>query len=220
VFYDSKEEQTELLNSLIQQWTKEKYGKSRVSIEFAHEGTFEKLFLIAKCRYVGYINGEIETKGVESKRKDSTVFIKSFQQELISKILDKRPKNEIYQWIKEQLNNIQKCKLNEIAFPCKLARKPEDYKNTPIFVRALHNTPNFDKKVGNPFYYIFMQGKDETKKQLVLAFDEEHQNHIDRSQIDWKQIKNRNVLMKLDTLFNALGWDIKDFTLKGGLKND
>ena len=45
----------------------------------------------------------------------------------------------------------------------------------------------------------------------ILAFDEENNVHIDRNQIDWKQMINRNIYMKLDTIFEALKWNLKDF---------
>jgi DNA polymerase elongation subunit (family B) len=214
VFVDSKEDLTEYLNNLIKTWAKEKYGKNEIHIEFEYEGRFEKLLILTKCRYLGYINKgkgiEEEMKGVEAKRKDSTTFMKTFQKDLINKILNKEPKEAIFTWIKAQLDKVKATPLHQIAFPCKLARKPEEYKNTPIFLRALRNTPGFDKKVGDSFYYIFMEGKDEKKKQLVQAFDEESFNHIDKTKIDWEHMINRNIVMKLVTIFEAMKWDIKD----------
>jgi hypothetical protein len=55
-----------------------------------------------------------------------------------------------------------------------------------------------------------MEGKDAKKKQLVQAFDEERFNHIDKTKIDWEQMINRNITMKLQTIFEAMKWNIKD----------
>ncbi len=161
VFIDSKENLTDFLNDLIQKWAKIKYSKEHVDIEFEYKGSYTKLLILAKCRYIGYLKTEKgtkeEVKGVEAKRKDSTTFMKKFQRTLIDKILDKEPKKKIIQWIKNQVKEFEKAPIADIAFPCKLARKPEEYKNVPIFLKALQCTPNFSKKVGNAFYYIYMQ---------------------------------------------------------------
>lgn len=214
IFVNSKDNLTEYLNNLIRQWAKEKYGKNEINIEFDYEGEFEKLLILTKCRYLGYINKgkgiEEEMKGVEAKRKDSTIFMKTFQKTLINKILNKEAKETIFEWIKDQVVKVKDTPLHEIAFPCKLARQPDQYKNTPIFLRALRNTDNFNKKVGDLYYYIFMEGKDVKKKQLVQAFDEESFKHIDKTKIDWEQMINRNITMKLQTIFEAMKWNIKD----------
>jgi DNA polymerase elongation subunit (family B) len=214
VFIDSKENLTEYLNNLVQTWAQTRYGKTKVNIEFEYEGQYEKLLILTKCRYIGYLRTpkgvEEEIKGVEAKRKDSTIFTKSFQKELINKILNKEEKTSIFHWIKDQIELLKTRPLKDISFPCKLARQPEAYKNIPIFVRALRNTPGFDKKVGDPFYYIFMEGKDDSKKDLVMAFDEEAFEHIDKSKINWETIIKRNVIMKLDTIFEAMKWNVSD----------
>jgi DNA polymerase elongation subunit (family B) len=42
------------------------------------------------------------------------------------------------------------------------------------------------------------------KARDVMAFDEEKQDHL--RAIDWVRMIQRNITMKLDTLFNAMGW--------------
>jgi len=213
VFIQSSDNLTDYLNRLIKEWYKTKYNKENHGIEFEYEGQFEKLLILTKCRYKGHLrkpNGDldIETKGIESKRKDSNQFIKEFQTELIDKIFNKEDKESIFEWIKLQVEKVKNAKLAEISFPCKLGRDPNLYKNTPIFLRALRNTEGFEKNVGDPYYYIFMKGTDESGKGLVLAFDEKNDKHINRDKIDWEQMINRNILMKLDSIFEAMNWDI------------
>ena len=176
VFIDTKQNLTEMLNSLVTDWAKEKYGKD-VTVKFGYEGIFEKLLILTKCRYVGYIEkkGKIEEemKGVEAKRKDSTEFMKKFQKELILKILDKHEKATIIDWIKSEIKRIRTQSLKDIAFPCKLARQVEEYKNVPIFVRALQNTSNFKKKIGDPFYYIYVKPDGEQDVKTLIYVDGE-----------------------------------------------
>ena len=217
VMYLADRDYTVELNQYVQEWCKS-VGKDKTQIEFAAEGKFESLLLLAKCRYVGLLRtmkGELETetKGVESKRKDSTEYIRTFTKELINKILKEVPKDDIFSWIKEEIKNFQNNKIMDIAFPCKLAKQAHEYKNIPIFVRAMTNTPEFKAKVGDNFYYIFMKGQDSTKKEMVKAFNEDNFAHINKDEIDWQRVLERNIIMKLDVIFEAMKWDIKEIYL-------
>ena len=276
---NNTEDISELLNILVRKWAKDKYGKENITTDFGYEGYYEKILILAKCRYKGWLKTdkgiEVETKGIEAKRKDSTEFMKKFQIELIDKIVNKETKENIMTWIKEQIKILPNQPLKDIAFPCKLSRKPEDYKNVPIFLRALNNTPKLNKKVGELYYYIFVKSneyetcfkiktliltynkdgekkgfKNLTEKRLekaceivnidikkyerdelleelmrlghvkndevevkgklkdVVALDEENYKHI--KDVDWDRIIERNILMKLTTIFEAMKWDYKE----------
>lgn len=287
VFIDSKEDLTSMLNDLIKQWAKEIFNKDKVNIEFGYEGNYESLIILAKCRYKGWLRTgkglEVETKGIEAKRKDSTEFMKKFQTELLDKIKNKEQKENIFAWIKDQIKILPNQSLKDVAFPCKLGRKMENYISIPIFVRALKNTPNFTKKVGELFYYIFIEPKEYEEKEIeknvimtydkegkekgfknftlnrlnkaievtnmdlrkdsdgeelnederleklkkqglyksecvmikgkakdVIAFDEDNYGHV--KDIDWKRIIERNIIMKLETIFQAMGWKMEEVT--------
>lgn len=264
VFIDSPEDLTQELNNLIMEWA-QKYNKTEISTKFEYEGMFSKLLILAKCRYIGYYpdREKPEIKGVEAKRKDSTEYMKVFQRTLIDKILNKEPKEEVFSWIKNEVVNLPNQPLENIAFPCKLARPAHEYKNTPIFLRAMNETDGFDKKIGDSFFYIYVEpdyyheekevveyfrevpGKREgtTKKQKlkvseldeiadlafeieqgnikmeekvrrtkkardVKAFDEETSCNI--MDVDWDKMTDRNIYMKISTIFNAMGWDIME----------
>lgn len=216
IFYKNPtKEINELLNIWVQQWAKEIFDKDNTQITFENEGTYESLLLLAKCRYVGRLrhnNGELETetKGIEAKRKDSTQYMGKFQTTLINKILDNEKKESIYNWIKEEIKNFNNQKLIDIAFPCKMAKQKSEYKAIPVFSRALDATPEFHARVGDSFYYIYMEGEDENKKDMVKAFDEEKYEHIKREEVNWQRMLERNIIMKLDVIFEAMKWNITD----------
>jgi DNA polymerase elongation subunit (family B) len=273
---DGGENISALLNKLIDQWAELRFGK-KVSIEFDYEGHFEKLLILAKCRYIGYLRNKKgikkEIKGVEAKRKDSTKFMKRFQEDLIDKILNKEPKKNIIAWIWEKTEELKTEPLVNISFPCSLSKKPDEYESYTKPLQALDNTPKFEKQIGDKFFYIYtlpeyftdekkvveyyreIPGKRAgttkkeklTKKALeelcvspsiskhpdvlvqerlikkdekiqkvkkakdVMAFDEDQFTHI--KNIDWEQMTQRNIFMKLETLFKAMGWeeDLKVF---------
>lgn len=276
---------TEYLNQIIEQWSLKRFNK-KVTIEFDYEGHFEKLLILAKCRYIGYLRSKKgikkEIKGVEAKRKDSTKFMKRFQEDLIDKILNKESKDSIITWIWDKTKELKTQALENIAFPCSLSKKPDEYETYTKPLQALDNTPQFKKEIGDKFFYIYVQPefyteekniieyyrdipgkrpgtikKDKlTKKVLdelchpqpnyvktpdvlvsegivkrenrvqkvkkardVMAFDEDHCNHV--KNIDWDQMVQRNIIMKLETLFKAMGWeeDLKIFE-KAGIPNE
>ncbi len=252
------------LNEYVKQWAEEKYGKT-VDIEFEYKGYFNPIIILAKCRYKGWLKTdkgtEPKTKGIEAKRKDSTVYMKKFQTELLDKIKNEESKEDIFGWIKGEIKQLPNQQLKDIAFPCRLSKQPEKYKNLPIFVRAMNNTPGFKKRVGENFYYIFVKPEESNelktvikiiptedisyetieldenltrkegieyarkefnepeldskrikvlhqrpKPKNVVAFDEETAKNT--KNVDWDMIIKRNIMMKLDTIFEAMKWDI------------
>ena len=191
---------SDLLNELIQQWVKETFGKEKIDLEFGCEGVFNKLLLLSLCRYVGYLKTDTGVKkeicGVEIRRKDSTKFLKKFQEKLIDKILNGGIEEDIIEWIKLQILQIKQVPLEDIAFPCKLGRSIEKYKNIPIFVRALENSKDFDKKVGDPFYYIFIiPDSYEVKIKTVEMLDGAKMTSSKLKE-PWKEFFQEEILVK------------------------
>lgn len=216
LFVNTAENINPLLNELITKWGKEKYGKEDISLKFDYEGKFEKLLILAKCRYIGYIEkkGKIEKeiKGVEVKRKDSTKYMKAFQDNLIDLILNKTSKEEVIKWIDLKLSTFRDEPITDIAVPCKVGRK--DYKNIPVFVRALENTQqiiDFKKRIGEKFYYIYViptkkdgEKAKEYNKRDVLAFDAKVQEHVDL--INYEKMMDRNIFNKVEVILEAMNW--------------
>jgi len=149
----------EMLNELIQEWSQTRYNKPS-SIVFEYEGHFKSILIIGMCRYIGYVqtnNGiKEEVKGVETKRVDSSAFMKTFQKALIKKILAKESKSIIDMWIEAQRKLMLDLPISEVAFPCRLSKAVEKYeKTTPIHVRAMEYS-GLHKEVGDRFYYIYI----------------------------------------------------------------
>ncbi len=159
VFYNSKEDKSEILNDYIQDWAFQ-YCNDGVTLTFDYEGYYSELIILAKCRYKGWLQtkkGEKEeTKGIEAKRNDSTEFMKSFQVSFLDKLRHKTSEAEMIQWIRNEKERIKSLPLEQVAFPCKLGRKPEDYVNVPIWVRALEASP-ISKRLGDLYYYTYIK---------------------------------------------------------------
>jgi DNA polymerase elongation subunit (family B) len=234
IFLSTSENKVELLNQLIQQWVKEKFGKDKVGITFEHEGSFNEILILSKCRYKGNLlkpNGEIEpeTKGIESKRKDSTEYMKKFQTTLINKIFVKEEKERIFDWILKEIGEFKKQPLQTIAFPCRLGRKIEDYKNKPIFVRALQYSTEIKKKVGENFYWLYVNPVDYEEdtiqdfyvagKKITPKYFKELYKEYFKEELGKEFIK-KETWEKLITKLQEVGkLEIKKRTVKGKAKN-
>jgi len=168
IMIQGKEDISPICNELIQEWARG-LGKESITLEFDYEGYFTKVFIKALCHYIGYVkkgdkDPEQVMKGIEAKKRNSSKFVKKFQPELMEKILDKESREDIIIWIKTKIEEMKQGKIpiDEIAFPCKLSRKIEDYvKTTPGFVRALLDAqkivPEFQPRIGQKYYYIYVE---------------------------------------------------------------
>ena len=210
VFLTTKEDISPKLNQYIQDWGKT-YGKEKIELQYEYEGYFDKLFLLGKCHYYGYLhNSDVpEIKGIEAKRSNSSVYEAIFQKTLLDKMLNKESCDSILNWINGEKERIKTLPLEQIAFPCKVQNK--EYKNVPIFVRALTVTKtlkaDFKVPLGDIFYYIFIHPI--SSKDNVVAFTSEDNKFLDwNKQLDWSEIIRRNILGKAQNIFEAQGWDI------------
>lgn len=222
VFIEGKDDLTDVLNYYIKEWGQEKYGVDSINVEFTYEGYFRRLFILARCRYIGDLvdphgNEEQEIKGVEMKRSSSTEFEKEFQKNLFELILNKKNKEDVLEWVHSEQVRIKKVDIQKVAFPCKITNR--EYKNVPIFIRAYKNTKelaNFNVETGELFYYIYVKPRrairlDEEGNPVsdivdVLAFKNEKTIYFSDKDIDWEKIIERNIISKAETVFEAMGW--------------
>jgi DNA polymerase elongation subunit (family B) len=212
LFINTKENIVDKLNQYIKDWALEKYGKNDIILNFDYKGYYEKLFLLGICHYYGILHGKKEPilKGIEGKRSSSSKYEAYFQLELLNKIVNDGNNIEVEKWVQGEVERIKTLSLEEVAFPCKIANR--EYKNIPIFKRALDTTQKINKKFkvskGESFFYIYMQNKE------VLAFTSEDKDFIDREKIDWNVMINRSIFTKADKIFFAMKWSLQKNTLQ------
>jgi len=240
IFIEAPDNPKDLCNDLIKQWAKEKYSKDKIGIEFDLEGKFEKIFIIALCRYDGDLRTlsglKHEVKGIEAKRKDSSNFIREFQKIIIEKIKNEEPKEEIIKWINKEKERIKTLPLIDVGFPCRISKDAEEYKSIPVFVRALQYTqeliPSFQKNMGDSFYWIPVQPfgtsmrkssrkktNKETGEQSIQSSEKEvnkdvlcfdEDNYNHIKEVNWSKIIDKSIIDKAEHIFEALKWDLSE----------
>ena len=170
------EDLTDYLNCLIQEWSFNRFGK-KSRIIFDKEGTFEKMLITGNCHYHGWLRTQAGleeiTKGIEVKRKGTSKFTKKFQLELFNKVEDGASKEEIDKWIKLQKEEIKKAPLLDIAWTFRYNKSEESYKSIPIGLRAMLETPNFERSLGDDFYFIYIEPEYYYEEKEVIDYYKE-----------------------------------------------
>lgn len=221
VFITTKDNICADLNQFIQDWAIIK-GKSSINLKYEYEGYFEKIFIIALCRYIGHLVSkkgvEIEIKGAEAKRANSTKYEGKFQKELINMILSKFSREKVIEWIDKEKKDIKLQPIEEVAFPCKANGKQ------PIVIRALENTNTIKRLetiVGEVMWWIYVKPKMTDKKGKdmdVFAFTKSDKVALSEHKLDWDEIIRRNIQQKAITIFEANGWSTHELTNSGQLQ--
>ncbi len=208
LFHSGKEDLTNKLNIWTFQLLFDKYKNANTNVEFDYEGYFSEIFIVALCRYIGRLQTskgqKNEIKGIQMKRKDSGPWVKEFQKILLNMILDDKKKDEILNWVNNQIKKMKKINLIDIAIPCKIGKPREDYGKNEIFFRALDNTqeliPEFEKEIGTKFWWLPAEGEKD-----VYAIDKKYLDHI--PSIDWKALIEKNMINLLVPIFKGLNWE-------------
>lgn len=160
---DDGQDNSKFMNELIQKWSQDRFNKPS-SIQFEYQGTFEKLFLIALCHYSGLLKTnkglKVEEKGIEAKKKDSTIFMSKTQREAINMVLNGCTEQDLLAYKAKQIEDIKTVPFIEISLPNKIAPNKE-YKNEPIHARAFRyaqeNGNLLNIRPGDLFYWIYTE---------------------------------------------------------------
>lgn len=211
VFYHGKEDITEQLNEWAIEWAMDRYNNNKINITFDFEGFFSSIFIQALCRYRGRLETskgqKIETKGIQMKRKDTSKWVKNFQEKLYDKILDGNYKEIILSYIKNQIEDMKQANIKDIALPVKINKKVEDYKTTPKWLKPLEEAqklvPEFNKTIGDRFYIIYCKSVEK------IALGNKYYEHIKREDIDWNAMLEKNIFNILVPIFKGLNWSIE-----------
>lgn len=220
------EELVNKINSLIPEKLKEfgYVGEQLVSIKL--ECVYPKIFFMTvKKRYCGKKeDGTLDTKGLEIKRSDSSVFSKKLQEKVIKTILNECTPSEIKEMVEKELNCFDLESSSMIGVPSAITKKFKEYKTNAIQKKAAYFS---NKYLGTRFefgskplriYVTMMNQPDEVVENIdVIAFDE---NTVIPKwlQMDSKKMLKKTVRPKIEELLKTLGIEWNSLNLKEELK--
>lgn len=190
-----------------------RFGAKESYLNLKFEGIYEKIFFITKKKYVGFkvwndeqVCNIFETKGVEARRSDVPEIGRQFLKDLYMMILSGATKEKVDEFVMDFVEKIKKLDPSELGFPCGV-KNIDTYKNVPIHVRALLYSMKYKFDVfraGEKIKYIFVRSVPEGyEKTDVIAFKDKIPENFE---IDYDRIIDRLVWMKVNPLYQALGW--------------
>jgi len=183
------------------------------------EKLFEKLILVSKKKYIGYVivdnkdkRDYLYGKGIELVRKDYTLYGKNFLDSIIKKILiEKLGEKEIRKFIiSEKLKIINnQIPVKEMGITQRLSKLPEEYKTLPLHAKiALEDSKNgVPYFVGQRITYIVI-GRD-SKNNLIgksLHSIRENENCKYDGKLYWSQKIYPMIERLLEVVFPDSDW--------------
>lgn len=202
----------ENINATYQELTRQ-YGIENHILELQFEKIYKTVFFMGKKkRYAGLTSeGALDIKGFESRRSDTPYIARKLQKEVLRMILEKKPKSDVITHIKSFISDVttSKFSVEEIALPIGITKPIEEYKTLPIHIRAAklaNERHRANIKSGDKVKYVYVKNN----KENVIAFTEKMWTGYE---VDTERMLERIVYMKLDGIFEGMGWNISE--LKG-----
>lgn len=199
---------SKLLNGWAMDWAIDKYGNYKFQLNFENEGYYKSLYVGSNCRYMGYLvkeNGEVEEKirGLQVKRKSSTLFQKREQKQFLKWLLEGHKLEEIIKYIEGWIERIYQEPLMNLATPCKFSKPREKYGKNEEFFTAYDNTKNinkkFNKEIEEQFYYIHIN-----EEPYLIAFDKSDLSLVSKYTINYISLIEKQIFNLLVPTFAGI----------------
>jgi DNA polymerase I len=187
---------------------------------------FTSLLIAGANMYAGRLEGsnKLVVKGFALRRKSAPTIVKNLQKTVLEMILDQKPEQEIFSYIKDLVKKIRtgKCTIDEITIKCKLKQPLTNYKTNPQHVASakwsnehlglnIHNAGDMVKMIAvQKNATAIIRG---IPKSGVIAYDEE--NQLEGFTIDYEEMVTKLIEGKIRLICNAMSWDLEEL-----LKND
>src|SRR3990167_266745 len=199
----------EKLNSFYPEFVK-KYGVDDSSISISLEKIYEKFLILAKKRYSGFLykKGRLESKGIETRRSDSSKFTKNILNDLLVGVLVTGwDRGNIESFINKVCNEIYFKNALELGIPRNLGMNINEYKVATLQTRAcLYSNKYLNTFFGKGSKPLVLYVK-KVRKGLpftdVVAFEELEQ--IKGFEPDFDLLMEKLIFKKIDGVLNTLG---------------
>lgn len=193
-----------------------------------YEKLYSKLILHTKKLYAGFkiydrgriMDNEFEVKGLGAKRSDNSRISRKIQKNILGMIMDEKSKDEIKNYVKDEINNIKSkfYDFEDLGIPKGINKNINEYKTTSPHIRGIIYSNKYfktDFKLGSKPKLIYIKS---VPKNLPLTneicFTYNHQIPKDFV-IDYDKIIEKTIYMKLDGLFETVGWSVEEMLGKG-----
>ena len=208
------------VNESYDEMTKEMNIKSHI-LKLEFKKVYKTLFFSrSKKRYAGLMiwkegkemKPRIDVVGFDMVRSDNSYISKMIQKKVLEMVLKKKPKIEIISFVRNVVNKIksEQVPIEDLALPKGVTKPLDKYhsKGLPIHVRASVNANKFHNAgitEGTKVKYVHIIHP----RLDVIAFESGGLMWKDYK-IDYNLMIEKTIFMKLERIFDSLGWSIDE----------
>lgn len=191
------------------------------AIEF--EKVYGSLILFAKKKYdavMTWFDGKEvsirDTKGLESKRSDSSKITIDLFNDIFNMIHDNKSREEIEQYIKNIIKRVLTADLEEIGIPKAIKENLDEYKSTAAWIRgAQYSRDNLGinlQKGDKPYFIYVVSGKGYPFTDAV-CFNYKEQVPAE-FKVNYSKMLDILVMKKVERIFEVMQWHDFNLSLK------
>ncbi|MEM5866356.1 MAG: DNA-directed DNA polymerase [Candidatus Aenigmatarchaeota archaeon] len=223
----------EELNKEVERFIFENFEIKQSFIRLEERNLYSKIiFTKAKKRYVGSIvwsEGKplpqpvTEVVGFESKRSDTSDYTEQLQNNIFQMLLNGATFEKLVEFVREEVKRVKEGKISyeDIALPKGVRKGFGSYKANTPWVRAVQYSNKYlgtNFQPGDKVKLLWIKDvRGKFPKTDVIAFYDGL--YIpDEFVVDWEKMLEVNVFMKLERLFEALGFDFRKVLFKSDLR--
>jgi DNA polymerase I len=223
---DKGEELQKIINDSYVDFRK-RFNIKELSFYNKMEKIYSKMIACKKKRYIGELKWKegkvydeakygqlLDIVGFETRRSDTSMFTKAFLKEFYKLLIDETPKWDVYKFVRKKMDEYKMASMDEIAQPKSYTKKFGEYQGSSansVFIKSaewsnLNLSYDFGEGTKCLFFYTkstpvggvcYMRGDSDKLVKMGIK-------------VNWEKMIERGILMKLETIFEALGYDSVD----------
>jgi len=203
------------------------FGISNMKFDIKFEKIYSVMIACKKKRYLGLLKWKegktydeakygqlVDIVGFETRRSDSSRFTKDFLKILYKMLLNETPKKDVYKFILEKMDEYKQAPLDDIASPRSFTKKFGDYLGSSahsVFIKSAEwSNVNLGYDFGEGSKCLFLYAKNTPAGGVCYMRGDEDKLEEHGIRVDYDMMVERGILMKLDTIFEALGYSIEE----------
>jgi len=203
------------------------FGIKDMKFDIKFEKVYSVMIACKKKRYLGllkwkegktYDEGKygqlVDIVGFETRRSDTSKFTKEFLKVLYKMLLNETPRKEVYKFIMNKMDEYKQAPLDDIASPRSFTKKFGDYLGSSahsVFIKSAEwSNVNLGYDFGEGSKCLFLYTKNTPAGGVCYMRGDEDKLEKNGIRVDYDMMVERGIMMKLNTLFEALEYSIDE----------
>jgi len=203
------------------------FGIKDMKFDIKFEKVYSVMIACKKKRYLGLLKWKegktydeekygqlVDIVGFETRRSDTSKFTKEFLKILYKMLLNEAPKTDVYKFVLGKIDEYRKAPLDDIASPRSFTKKFGDYLGSSansVFIRSAEwSNVNLGYDFGEGTKCLFFYTKNTPPGGVCYMRGDDNKLTENGIRVDYDMMVERGILMKLETVFEALNMSVED----------